>query len=398
MEQTKPHVIFLFLLAWFFFFCCPDSNGEMYKWEDENGNIHFSDCPPAEAESAEVETLGSIEAAPYEPGDSGFLIEEKYLYYPDAKKLTKPQKRKIEQNYNYLMTGGRRSLPTDIWFTRIKANDYTENLWLLDIDLFCVPKEITNRLWEGYAMTLNNHSPKQLDSPNKWPSYYMVQKYFYVTPPAYLHSNTPPNPSNFPFFANIDWAKEYIMNNIDSSGSRNAESVRDRMLVELLECFDCVSSEIQLQNNPLEYIRFYGDSFDAKGAPKMFRALTLKKKIQFKKESGQWNLYSSKERSFDNPDGSITDRMTRIPASQKTTTLTEESALELCLPALKIRLRNIKGRIFDKVKKTEFRKYPGTEKAELKVVFFAKFSGGYGRLEQTAHCTFVNGKITDLDL
>lgn len=393
MKNPKNLTSFFFSLFLFLLFFSNPGLADLYKWVDENGNTHFSDTPPPEENNAQIEAMASVGGTQHKSGSSDFLREKMYLYYPDTKRLTEPQKRKIEQKINGFIARGRLSFEVRIWFVRINANDYTDNLWLLDADVFCLPHETTNRLNVGYALTLKNYSPDSLDSPDQWPSYFAYRKYYHVKPASYINRGKVPYPADIPQFSNLYPPKRILdSGGVELNSNRFLGKVDKNMLVE---CVDMVKSKVRLRDNPLEVIFFQKDSFDENGALNLFSALTLKKAIHFKKTKGQWTIESRNARLFRAPDGNTTsDRMTSVPSSQKTTTLTEEQALEICLPVLKKRIANDAGRTLKKVQQTEFNKYPGTKKARIEIDYLA--SDGLSLMEDKASCTFVGKKITDI--
>jgi hypothetical protein len=60
--------VFVILLLWVFVVLLPLSSGisaEIYKWEDKNGKIHFSDSPPPAGVGAEIKQFKE-EPAPKE--------------------------------------------------------------------------------------------------------------------------------------------------------------------------------------------------------------------------------------------------------------------------------------------------------------------------------------------
>ena len=92
LEKIAKQFVTLFVLL-----CtCGTSYGEIYKWVDENGKVHYTQTPPSKsAEKMDIEHDTEIDAGSYQNNQSPSSIESqrKYSDYLEQERLERKEKR-----------------------------------------------------------------------------------------------------------------------------------------------------------------------------------------------------------------------------------------------------------------------------------------------------------------
>jgi hypothetical protein len=171
---------------------------DLYRWQDQNGVVHFSDTPPPEKQAGTLEVMAEAESSPISGGAFGentpLQNDDNVLYSLRSKPLTAEQKLSIDACLK------RHNVHQGLWFYHVERNDYDDNRWFLHVSIYFKPEKTQGRVRSGkmlFLETLHGEAEPQ----GNWPGRSGILNYYQAARPNGSFSSlaSPPDIKDIPF-------------------------------------------------------------------------------------------------------------------------------------------------------------------------------------------------------